>query len=69
MLEDYKFLHNIAGDHVAKFTIPSPNMLIPRGQGRGEVYDSHEEFVGDLTLMHTKKAVQAFYNAGTGRYL
>ncbi|MDR7239215.1 5-methyltetrahydropteroyltriglutamate--homocysteine S-methyltransferase [Neobacillus drentensis] len=67
MLEDYKFLHSIAGDHVAKFTIPSPNMLIARGQGIGEVYDSHEEFVGDLIHAY-QKAVQDFYNAGC-RYL
>jgi 5-methyltetrahydropteroyltriglutamate--homocysteine methyltransferase len=67
MLEDYKFLHSIAGDHVAKFTIPSPNMLIARGQGVGEVYDSQEEFVDDLIRAY-QKAVQAFYDAGC-RYL
>lgn len=67
MLEDYKFLHSIAGDHVAKFTIPSPNMLIARGKGIGEVYDSQEEFVVDLIHAY-QKAVQAFYDAGC-RYL
>ncbi|WP_081799484.1 5-methyltetrahydropteroyltriglutamate--homocysteine S-methyltransferase [Neobacillus jeddahensis] len=67
MIEDYKFLHRIAGDHVAKFTIPSPNMLIVRGQGISEVYDQQEEFVNDLIQAY-QKAIQAFYDAGC-RYL
>ncbi|MFD2924632.1 5-methyltetrahydropteroyltriglutamate--homocysteine S-methyltransferase [Halobacillus naozhouensis] len=67
MLEDYKFLHSIAGSHTAKFTIPSPNMLFFRGKNQEEIYNTTEEFIHDLTQAY-KKAIHAFYEAGC-RYL
>lgn len=68
MLEDYKFLHSIVGDqHVAKMTIPSPNMIFFRGNIDKEVYENEEMLLADLTKAY-KKAIQAFYDAGC-RYL
>jgi 5-methyltetrahydropteroyltriglutamate--homocysteine methyltransferase len=67
MLEDYKFLHSIAGDHTAKMTIPSPSMLHFRGEIEKEAYSDQQEFFHDLALTY-KKAIQAFYAAGC-RYL
>ncbi|KIL45294.1 5-methyltetrahydropteroyltriglutamate--homocysteine S-methyltransferase [Jeotgalibacillus soli] len=67
MIEDYKFLHSIAGDATAKMTIPSPSMLHFRGEIDKNVYSDEKEFFSDLA--HTyKKAIQAFYDAGC-RYL
>lgn len=67
MFEDYKFLHQIAGNHVAKFTIPSPNMLFFRGHIEEDVYPNYDEFFNDLITAY-QKAIQAFYDAGC-RYL
>ncbi|HWO74447.1 MAG TPA: 5-methyltetrahydropteroyltriglutamate--homocysteine S-methyltransferase [Bacillus sp. (in: firmicutes)] len=68
MLEDYKFLHSIVGDqHVAKMTIPSPNMLFYRGNIDKEIYPNEELLLADITKAY-KKAIQAFYDAGC-RYL
>jgi 5-methyltetrahydropteroyltriglutamate--homocysteine methyltransferase len=66
-LEDYKFLHSIAGDHVAKFTIPSANMLLYRGKIETELYTNKVELANDLIVAY-QKAIQAFYDAGC-RYL
>jgi len=67
MIEDYKFLHQIAGDHVAKFTIPSPNMLFFRGYIEEEAYPTQEQLFEDLIVAY-QKAIKAFYDAGC-RYL
>ena len=67
MLEDYKYLHQVAGDHVAKFTIPSPSMLHFRGEIDTAAYQDEEEFFDDLAATY-KKGLQAFYDAGC-RYL
>lgn len=67
MLEDYKYLHQVAGGHVAKFTIPSPSMLHFRGEIDPSVYPDEEEFFDDLAKTY-KKTLQAFYDAGC-RYL
>lgn len=67
MLQDYQYLHGVAGDHTAKFTIPSPSMLHFRGEVDGSVYPDEEEFFADLAATY-KKAIQAFYDAGC-RYL
>ncbi|WP_101842097.1 5-methyltetrahydropteroyltriglutamate--homocysteine S-methyltransferase [Halobacillus sp. Marseille-P3879] len=68
MLEDYKFLHSVVGDHhVPKFTIPSPNMLFFRGNIDREIYEDDEVLLKDLTKAY-QKAIQAFYDAGC-RYL
>ncbi len=68
MLDDYKFLHSIVGpDHVAKFTIPSPNMLFFRGDINPEIYPDEASLLKDLTQAY-QKAIQAFYDEGC-RYL
>ncbi|ASK60986.1 5-methyltetrahydropteroyltriglutamate--homocysteine methyltransferase [Virgibacillus phasianinus] len=67
MLEHYKFLHNIAGSHTAKMTIPSPNMLYFRGDFENDLYDDQDLLLRDLTQAY-QKAIQAFYDAGC-RYL
>jgi len=67
MLEDYKFLHRVAGDYTAKFAIPSPNMLTLRAHDIEEVYADEEEFLNDLITAY-QKAIQSFYDAGC-RYL
>nr|WP_106782703.1 5-methyltetrahydropteroyltriglutamate--homocysteine S-methyltransferase [Lysinibacillus timonensis] len=67
MLEDFKYLHQVAGDHVAKFTIPSPSMLHFRGEIDQSIYPDEEEFFDDLANAY-KKGLQAFYDAGC-RYL
>ncbi|WP_082232211.1 5-methyltetrahydropteroyltriglutamate--homocysteine S-methyltransferase [Halobacillus massiliensis] len=68
MLEDFKFLHSVVGpDHVAKFTIPSPNMLVFRGEIDRNVYSDDESLLKDLTKAY-RKAIQAFYDEGC-RYL
>ncbi|MCG8396225.1 5-methyltetrahydropteroyltriglutamate--homocysteine S-methyltransferase [Bacillus atrophaeus] len=68
MLEDYKFLHSIAGNATPKMTIPSPNMLFFRGKVEKDSYQNdYEAFQHDLSLAY-KKAIQAFYDAGC-RYL
>jgi len=68
MLEDYKFLHSIVGEnHVAKMTIPSPNMVFYRAEVDQSVYRDEEELLVDLVKAY-KKAIQAFYDEGC-RYL
>ncbi len=67
MIEDYKFLHSIAGEHVAKYTIPSPNMLFFRGQIEESAYTDDAQLFDDLIVTY-QKAIQAFYDAGC-RYL
>ncbi|AOC92970.1 5-methyltetrahydropteroyltriglutamate--homocysteine S-methyltransferase [Bacillus amyloliquefaciens] len=68
MLEDYKFLHSIAGDAVPKMTIPSPNMLFFRGKLEKAAYQNdYKHFQHDVSQAY-KKAIQAFYDAGC-RYL
>lgn len=66
-LEDFKFLREQAGGHVAKFTIPSPSMLHFRGEIDSSVYTDEDEFFEDLAVAY-KKAIHAFYDAGC-RYL
>ncbi|WP_110928177.1 5-methyltetrahydropteroyltriglutamate--homocysteine S-methyltransferase [Bacillus massiliglaciei] len=67
MLEDYKYLHQTAGEQVAKITIPSPSMLHFRGEIDPSVYPDEEEFFHDLGNAY-KKGIKAFYDAGC-RYL
>lgn len=66
MIRDYKFLHQVAGNHLAKYTIPSPNMLFARYQAN-EFYDTDEVLFQDLVVAY-QKTIQAFYDAGC-RYL
>ncbi|MEN1970411.1 5-methyltetrahydropteroyltriglutamate--homocysteine S-methyltransferase [Lentibacillus sp. N15] len=68
MLDHFRFLNNHVGpDHVAKMTIPSPNMLLLRGSIDPKVYGTIETLLPDLTNAY-KKAIQAFYDLGC-RYL
>ncbi|WP_077603532.1 5-methyltetrahydropteroyltriglutamate--homocysteine S-methyltransferase [Oceanobacillus sojae] len=67
MLEHYKFLHGIAGDAVAKFAIPSPNMLFFRADFEKGIYESDEAIIDDLVTVY-QGAIQALYDEGC-RYL
>lgn len=67
MLEDFKFLKQTAGNHMAKMTIPSPSMLHFRGDVAEGVYSDTDQFFADLGRTYAK-AIQAFYDAGC-RYL
>ncbi|WP_284035426.1 5-methyltetrahydropteroyltriglutamate--homocysteine S-methyltransferase [Neobacillus sp. 114] len=72
MLEHFKFLKQAVekygdGSQVAKFSIPSPNMLFTRIQGDEYYNGNSEQFFKD-TVAAYQKAIQAFYDAGC-RYL
>ncbi|MBU5246948.1 5-methyltetrahydropteroyltriglutamate--homocysteine S-methyltransferase [Bacillus halotolerans] len=68
MLEDYSFLHGIAGDATPKMTIPSPNMLFFHGRLEKDAYkNDYALFQHDVSKAY-KKAIQAFYDRGC-RYL
>ncbi|QQZ08710.1 5-methyltetrahydropteroyltriglutamate--homocysteine S-methyltransferase [Heyndrickxia vini] len=72
MLEHFKFLKEAVdkygdGSQVAKFSIPSPNMLFTRIQGDEYYNGNREQFYQD-TVVAYQKAIQAFYDAGC-RYL
>lgn len=72
MLEHFKFLKEAVdkygdGSQVAKFAIPSPNVLFTRIQG-DEYYQGNEEQFYQDTVTAYQKAIQAFYDAGC-RYL
>ncbi len=68
MFEDFRFLYADVGDeHVAKMTIPSPNMLFFRGKVDESVYPDAETLLADITAAY-RKTIQAFYDLGC-RYL
>ncbi|MDP4104200.1 MAG: 5-methyltetrahydropteroyltriglutamate--homocysteine S-methyltransferase [Bacillota bacterium] len=72
MIEHFKFLKQAVekygdGTQVAKFSIPSPNMLFTRIQGDEYYNGNTEQLVAD-TVAAYQKAIQAFYDAGC-RYL
>ena len=56
MLEDYKFLHDIAGTHTPKMTIPSPNMLFFRGKLGESPYEDLDEFHHDVAQAYKKRS-------------
>jgi len=72
-LEDFKFLKQAAGDHVAKFTIPGPNMIFYSGVINSQKYADNpaypalEDAAKDIVQVY-RDAIQAFYEAGC-RYL
>ncbi|GAA0441215.1 MULTISPECIES: 5-methyltetrahydropteroyltriglutamate--homocysteine S-methyltransferase [Virgibacillus] len=67
-LADFKFLNEVVGNrHVAKQTIPSPNMLLVRAGFDTDIYQTIEDLVPDV-IMAYQQAIQAFYDAGC-RYL
>ena len=67
MIEHFKFLQSIAGDALAKFTIPSPNMLLYRATIEEGVYTNQEELLADLVVAY-QGVIQALYDEGC-RYL
>ncbi|UOQ49632.1 5-methyltetrahydropteroyltriglutamate--homocysteine S-methyltransferase [Gracilibacillus caseinilyticus] len=72
MVEHFTFLKEAVdkygdGSQVAKFSIPSPNMLFTRMQG-DEFYNRNTEQFYTDTVAAYKQAIQAFYDAGC-RYL
>ncbi|MGB7999210.1 MAG: 5-methyltetrahydropteroyltriglutamate--homocysteine S-methyltransferase [Anaerobacillus sp.] len=67
MIEHFKFLKSVAGDAVAKFTIPSPNMLFFRAAIDDGVYESDEALIDDLIDAY-QVFIQALYDEGC-RYL
>lgn len=67
MIEHYKFLHGIAGDAVAKFAIPSPNMLFFRADFEEGIYENDEAIIDDLVAAY-RGVIQALYDEGC-RYL
>ncbi|MWV42078.1 5-methyltetrahydropteroyltriglutamate--homocysteine S-methyltransferase [Paenibacillus sp. HJL G12] len=72
-LEDFKFLKQAAGDLVAKFTIPGPNMIFYSGVINSQKYADNpsyaslEDVAKDIVQVY-RDAIQAFYDAGC-RYL
>lgn len=70
MLEDFRYLNSVAGEAVAKMTIPSPSVLHFRG-GRAainpQVYPDLKDYFSDL-VTSWRDAIRAFYDAGC-RYL
>lgn len=70
MVDDFRYLQSIAGEAVAKMTLPSPSVLHFRG-GRSaisiEAYPDLQDYFADLVTTW-RDAIQAFYDAGC-RYL
>ncbi len=66
-LDDFRYLHSVAGEHPAKMTIPSPSMLHFRGQIDRTVYPDLDLYFADVARAY-QKAIHAFYEAGC-RYL
>lgn len=70
MLEDFRYLQSVAGDAVAKMTIPSPSVLHFRGGHKAidrSVYPDLAVYFDDLAQTW-HDAIAAFYAAGC-RYL
>ncbi|WEG11810.1 5-methyltetrahydropteroyltriglutamate--homocysteine S-methyltransferase [Pullulanibacillus sp. KACC 23026] len=67
MLDDFRFVQDHAGEHTAKMTIPSPNMLHARAKIEYEPYQDTALLLNDLAIAY-QKGIQAFYEAGC-RYL
>ena len=72
-LEDFTFLNQIAGDHIAKQTIPGPNMIFYSGVVNSQpylnnpYYGSLDAVAEDIVRVY-QETIQAFYDAGC-RYL
>ena len=64
MIEHFKFLQSVAGDAVAKFTIPSPNMLLFRASFEDGVYETDEELPVPLQKRTSPKRCRR--SAGNG---
>jgi methionine synthase II (cobalamin-independent) len=72
-LEHFRYLKGIAGEHIAKITIPGPNMIFHSGVVSSQAYldnpsySSLEAVAKDIARVY-QDAIQAFYKAGC-RYL
>lgn len=73
-LDDFMFLKKVAGDnHIAKQTIPGPNMIFYSGVVGSQtylnkpIYDSLDAVAADIIQVY-QDAIQAFYKVGC-RYL
>ncbi|WP_088052565.1 5-methyltetrahydropteroyltriglutamate--homocysteine S-methyltransferase [Virgibacillus dakarensis] len=72
-LEDFRYLKSIAGEHLAKITIPGPNMIFHSGVVSSQPYLDNPSYptlaavAKDIAKVY-QDAIQAFYNAGC-RYL
>ncbi|WP_062515091.1 5-methyltetrahydropteroyltriglutamate--homocysteine S-methyltransferase [Halobacillus sp. KGW1] len=66
-IRDFRFLKEIAGDSVAKLTIPSPNMLLFRADIDREIYPTDEALLADLVDAY-QGFIQRIYEEGC-RYL
>lgn len=66
-LKFFKYLQETAGDTVAKYAIPSPNMLHFRGEVSEDIYPDEEVFFDDLVETY-RQVLKDFYDAGC-RYL
>ncbi|TCV94355.1 5-methyltetrahydropteroyltriglutamate--homocysteine methyltransferase [Biostraticola tofi] len=70
MLDHFRYLKSVAGDAVAKMTIPSPSVMHFRGGRKAistEVYPDLAAYFDDLAIAY-QQAIRAFYQAGC-RYL
>ncbi|KHE71728.1 5-methyltetrahydropteroyltriglutamate--homocysteine S-methyltransferase [Halobacillus sp. BBL2006] len=67
MIEHFRFLKEIAGDAVAKLTIPSPNMLLFRAKIDEGVYEHQEDLLKDLVAAY-QGFIEKIYEEGC-RYL
>lgn len=66
--DHFRFLHSAVGEnHVAKQTIPSPNMFLQENIRNTPVYDSLEELGKDLSEAY-RLTIRKFYDLGC-RYL
>lgn len=72
-LKDFAYVKEIAGDHVAKQTIPGPNMIfhsgviMNRNYLKNPAYDSIDDVAHAIIDVY-KNIIQSFYDAGC-RYL
>lgn len=69
-LQDFEFLNSLVDNknHIAKQTIPSPNMLFLRGKNEASCYQNNlEAYLSDLIQAY-QEAIESFYDLGC-RYL
>lgn len=72
-VDHFNYLQSIAGDRVAKLTIPGPNMIFYSGVVGNEnylnnpAYPTYDEVAKDIAKVY-QDAIQTFYDAGC-RYL
>lgn len=68
MVEEFRSLQQMAGETMAKMTIPSPSLFhFVQEYNGNEIYSDTETLYGDIIQVY-RSAIQAFYDAGC-RYL